>query len=131
MRHKSTHVCPPWALINYLFVSRSVGFVVAHVDQSFGLCIMFLPLSDFFLSFPFSFPLSLSLFPFSLLSLSPSSFCDLLCYTLTRSICSPFYSLSLTSCFHFSTIENYMSDKVSHVITQREWDENFDQVRIL
>ncbi|XP_003386033.1 PREDICTED: DNA repair protein XRCC1-like [Amphimedon queenslandica] len=27
------------------------------------------------------------------------------------------------------TIENYMSDKVTHVITQSEWDENFDQAK--
>ena len=86
------HICAllGLSLITCLYHAPLV-FVLAHVDQSFGLCIMFLPLSDFFLFSSLSLSLS---FP-SLLSLSPSSFCDLLCYTLTHSLdMFSFYSLS-------------------------------------
>ena len=59
------YALPGLSLITCLHHAPLV-FVVAHVDQSFGLCVMFLPLSDFFLSFPLSFPLSFFLSSLSL-----------------------------------------------------------------
>ena len=34
-------------------------------------------------------------------------------------------------CFLFRTVEDYMSDTVDFVITNENWDNNFDEVRVI
>ena len=40
------------------------------------------------------------------------------------------YLKTLTFAFHFRIVEEYMSDSVDFVITNEDWDDNFDEVSL-